>query len=469
MTPASGSPYRHLPSIDHLLDRPELSGAVVQCGRGAVRDAARRLLDDVRAEIAGGGAAPDLSDLITCLLAQLQRDLAPTLRPVLNATGVVIHTNLGRAPLSLAAQQAMLAVAQGYSNLEYDLEAGQRGSRYSHAERLLCELTGAEAALVVNNNAAAVTLVLRAIAAGREVIISRGELVEIGGGFRIPDILAQSNARLVEVGTTNRTRLADYQAALTASTAAILKVHPSNFRIVGFSEEASLMQLVGWSRSLNPSLPVLNDLGSGALIDTAPFGLAHEPTVQESVAADAAITTFSGDKLLGGPQAGIIVGDKAILADLKRQPLTRAVRVDKITLAALQATLLAYLRGTASAEIPVWQMIAASSDSLHARARAWADALTRADLRVELRPDQSAIGGGALPGQTLPTTLLALAVAHPSAAIGASPDRLASRLRRGDPPVVARIADDALLFDPRTVLPGQDEALLAAIRSALEA
>ncbi len=461
MASEPGSLYRRLPSIDRLLEQPELASAVAQVGRASVRDAARRLLDETRAEIAATGAAPDLPDLITHLLAQLQRDLNPTLRPVINATGVVIHTNLGRAPLSLAAQQAMLAVAQGYSNLEYNLEAGQRGSRYSHAERLLCELTGAEAALVVNNNAAAVTLVLRAVAAGREVIISRGELVEIGGGFRIPEILAQSGARLVEVGATNRTRLADYQAAITIDTAAILKVHPSNFRIVGFSEAASLAQLVGWSRSLNLPLPVLNDLGSGSLIDAAPFGLAHEPTVQESVAAGAAITTFSGDKLLGGPQAGIIVGDKAILADLKRQPLTRALRVDKITLAALQATLLAYVRGTASAEIPVWQMIAASTEALHECARSWANALASDGLQIELRPDHSAIGGGALPGQTLPTTLLALAVAQP--------DCLAARLRRGDPPVIARIADDAVLFDPRTVLPGQDEALLAAIRAALEA
>jgi len=451
----AASPYRTLPSTDRLLAQPELAGALAEFGRSTVRDAARRLLEAVRAEIAAGASAPSLVDLIARLLADLRRDLTPSLRPLINATGVIIHTNLGRVPLSASAQQAMIAAATGYSNLEYDLEAGQRGSRYDHAERQLCELTGAEAALVVNNNAAAVTLALRGLAAGREVIISRGELVEIGGGFRIPDILAQSGARLVEVGTTNRTRLADYSAALTPATAAILKVHPSNFRIIGFSQAAAIDELAAMGRALNPAVPLIDDLGSGALIDTAPFGLAHEPTVPESLAAGATIVTFSGDKLLGGPQAGLIVGDKALIAALKRHPLTRALRLDKITLAALQATLLAYLRGTAAAELPVWQMIGADPASLEARARAWADALTRAGLAAELRPGQSAIGGGSLPGQTLPTTLLTLPVAQP--------DVLAEQLRRGNPPVVARIDDDALVFDPRTVLPGQEEALLAAI------
>lgn len=452
------SPYRTLPSTDRLLLQPELAGAMAQFGRNAVRDVARRLLETTRAEIAGGAGAPELTELVSRLLIDLQRNLRPSLHPIINATGVIIHTNLGRVPLSAAAQEAMVAAATGYSNLEFDLEAGQRGSRYDHAERLLCELTGAEAALVVNNNAAAVTLVLRAIAADGEVVISRGELVEIGGGFRIPEILSQSGARLVEVGTTNRTRLADYRAAITASTAAILKVHPSNFRIVGFSEAASISELAELGRSLNPALPVLVDLGSGALIDTSRFGLIHEPTVQECLATGAGIVTFSGDKLLGGPQAGLIVGDKAIIAALKRHPLTRALRVDKITLAALQATLLAYLRGSASAEIPVWQMIGANPAALETRARAWAVALTGDDLPTELRSGQSAIGGGSLPGQTLPTTLLALAVAQP--------DLLATRLRRSQPPVIARIEDGAVLFDPRTVLPGQDEAMLAAVHLA---
>ena len=452
------NPYRQLPSLDRLLDQPDVQRLFAEFGRTVVRDAGRRLLDHARTEIAAGEQSVELPALAARLVTQLRRDLTPTLLPVINATGIVIHTNLGRAPLSEAARQAMLAVAAGYSNLEYDLEAGGRGSRYVHAERLLCELTGAEAALVVNNNAAAVTLVLRTIAAGREVVISRGELVEIGGGFRVPDILQQSGARLVEVGTTNRTRLADYETALTPDTAAFLKVHQSNFRIVGFTEAVALGELVGLARIQRTPPAVLDDLGSGTLIDTTPYGLTYEITVQDSVSAGATATMFSGDKLLGGPQAGIILGAKDLIAELRRQPLTRALRVDKATLAALQATLLAYLRGTALAEVPIWQMIAATPAALEAQALSWAAALTRDGLLVETLPGQSAVGGGSLPGQTLPTTLLALRPAQP--------DRLVSYLRRGDPPVIARIEDDRVLLDPRTVLPAQAEPLLAALVAA---
>ena len=462
------NPYRNLPSLDRLLERPELTDVIAQFGRTSVRDAGRRLLERTRASIgkrtaAGASeAAPDLPSLLTDLLADLQRHLAPSLYPAINATGVVVHTNLGRAPLSAAARQAMHDVAEGYSNLEYDLDEGKRGSRYVHAERLLCELAGAEAALVVNNNAAAVTLLLRTVAAGQEVIVSRGELVEIGGGFRIPDILRQSGASLVEVGSTNRTRVADYADALTCDTAALLKVHRSNYKIIGFTESVSiaeLVKLVAESPAFGP-LAVLNDLGSGTLLDTRPFGLAYEPTVQDSVQAGADATTFSGDKLLGGPQAGIIVGSKDLIADLKRQPLTRALRVDKITLAGLQATLLAYLRGTATEDIPVWQMVSAGQDELAGRAKIWADALTKVGVAVELRPGSSAVGGGSLPGQTLSTTLLAL--------LSDQPDRLAALLRAGGPPVIARIEEDTLVFDPRTVRPGQDTLLLGAIQNAWE-
>lgn len=452
------NPYRQLPSLDRLLDEPDVQEVFTEFGRTAVRDAGRRLLDQARAEIAAGEPPAELPALAARLVTQLRRDLAPTLLPVINATGIVIHTNLGRAPLSEAARQAMLAVAAGYSNLEYDLEAGGRGSRYVHAERLLCELTGAGAALVVNNNAAAVTLLLRTIATGREVVISRGELVEIGGGFRMPDILQQSGARLVEVGTTNRTRLADYETALTSDTAALLKVHQSNFRIVGFTEAVTLGELVGLARTQRLPPAVLDDLGSGTLIDTTPYGLTYEITVQDSVSAGATATMFSGDKLLGGPQAGIILGDKDLIAELRRQPLTRALRVDKATLAALQATLLAYLRGTALTEIPIWQMIAVTPEALETRALSWAAVLRREGLVVETRPGQSAVGGGSLPGQTLPTTLLALR--------SAQPDRLVSFLRHGDPPVIARIEEDRALLDPRTVLPAQDEPLLAALVAA---
>ena len=453
---SASNPYRQLPSLDRLLADPAVSNLIAQFGRPSVRDAGRRLLEEARAAIANGAAPPEPDALAAELVVHVQRRLSPTLQPVLNAAGVIIHTNLGRAPLSLAAQQAMIAAAQGYTNLEYDLDAGERGSRYIHAERILCELTGAEAALVVNNNAAAITLVLRGLALGKDVIISRGELVEIGGGFRIPEILQQSGAHLVEVGATNRTRLADYAAAIGPNTGALLKVHPSNFRIIGFSATVTLVELVALAAA--HGLPVLNDLGSGALLDTTPYGLAYEPTVAESVQAGAAITTFSGDKLLGGPQAGIIVGDAAVIAALKRQPLTRALRVDKLTLAGLQATLLSYLRGTATTDIPVWQMISASADALADRAKGWAEALVGVGLPVELRSGESAVGGGSLPGQTLPTTLLVVRTLQP--------DRFAARLRSGEPPVIARIEGDAVVFDPRTILPDQDAALLAAITTA---
>ena len=461
MASSMSNPFRQLPSIDRLLARPELAESIAMYGRPAVRDLAREVLEDARDAIREGAAPPDADALIAQLLSLIQNEFAPSLRPAINATGVIVHTNLGRAPLSEAAREAMMAVAVGYSNLEYDLDEGRRGSRYVHAERLLRRLTGAEAALVVNNNAAAVTLVLRHVAAGGEVIISRGELVEIGGGFRIPDILRQSGARLVEVGTTNRTRLADYEAAICAETAAILKVHQSNFRIIGFTESVDLTDLVALTQEWFWSgIPVINDLGSGTLLDTRPFGLAYEPTVQDSVRAGANITTFSGDKLLGGPQAGVIVGDKAIIDELKREPLTRALRVDKTTLAGLQATLMAYARGTAIEEIPVWRMIAAPADALALRARGWADALTAAGLSVELRPGRSAVGGGSLPGQTLPTTLLAIPTEKPQV--------LAARLRANDPPVIARIEDDAVVFDPRTILPDQEPALLRFIQDAWE-
>ncbi len=455
------NPYRQLPSVDKMLEQPATAAALAHFGRDAVLSAIRQLLEESRAAIAAGEDAPDLAELSERLQSRLAAGAQPSIRPLLNATGVIIHTNLGRAPLSQAALQAMHSVGQGYSNLEYDLAEGRRGSRYSHAEALLCELTGAEAALVVNNNAAALMLLLRGVAAGREVVISRGELVEIGGGFRIPDILRQSGARLVEVGTTNRTRVADYAAALSSDTAALLKVHPSNFAMIGFTAAATLAELVQLVQETwyFDTISVLNDLGSGALLDTQPFGLAHEPTVQESVQAGAAATTFSGDKLLGGPQAGIIVGQRDLIAELKQEPLARALRVDKGTLAALQATLLAYRRGQAVAEIPVWQMIGAEAEALARRAQTWADQLIAAGLAVTLRPGESAVGGGSLPGQTLPTTLLALATPHP--------DRVAAALRGGDPPVVARIEADTLLFDPRTLLPGQDAALLRAITQAI--
>jgi L-seryl-tRNA(Ser) seleniumtransferase len=448
---------RRLPSVDRLLQNEAVAALAAAYGHDLAVAAAREALAQARRAITAGEPAPTPDALVALVRERLSAMLRPTLRPVINATGVIIHTNLGRAPLSEAARQAMEAAARGYSNLEYDLETGERGSRYVHAEALLCRLTGAEAALVVNNNAAAVLLALTVLAAGREVVISRGQLVEIGGGFRIPEVLKQSGARLVEVGTTNRTHPRDYEAAIGENTALLLRVHASNFKQIGFVTQVSLAELVEIGGRHN--LPVVDDLGSGTLLDTTAYGLAAEPTVQGSVQAGAALTTFSGDKLLGGPQGGIIVGRREIVERLHRHPLTRALRVDKVTLAGLQATLLHYLRGEATQAIPVWRMIATPLADVEARARRWAEALAAAGLPATVVPGESTIGGGSLPGETLPTALVALDVA--------SPDGVAARLRAGDPPVIARIASDKLLLDPRTVLPDEDGTLLGALRQIL--
>ncbi|HYN87734.1 MAG TPA: L-seryl-tRNA(Sec) selenium transferase, partial [Ardenticatenaceae bacterium] len=399
---------------------------------------------------------PTALQLVAEIELAVARRVRPTLRPLINATGVIIHTNLGRAPLSRAALAAMQEVGTGYSNLEFDLDAGERGSRYSHVAALLAELAGAESALVVNNNAAALVLVLATFAARHEVIISRAHLVEIGGGFRIPDILRQSGAVLREVGTTNRTYASDYRGAIGENTGLLLRVHSSNFLITGFVHQPELRELAALAHEHD--LLLVDDLGSGALLDTRPFGLAEEPLVQASIAGGADLVCFSGDKLLGGPQAGCIVGKAAALDALRRHPLARALRVDKTTLAGLDATLRAYQRGTAVEEIPVWQMIARSTEDLEATAWAWAARLTRGGLTVEVLAGQSAVGGGSLPGQTLPTWLVTLQVP--------SPDRVAAVLRSGRPAVVPRIEDGRLVFDPRTVLVEQEDALLEAIVAA---
>ena len=376
---------------------------------------------------------------------------------------MIVHTNLGRAPLSQAAIAAMTRVAGGYSALEYDLEAGARGSRNALLAPLLSQLTGADDGAAVNNTAAALQLILSALARGREVIVSRGQAVEIGGGFRIPAILALSGARLVEVGTTNRTRLADYAEAITPKTAAILHVHPSNFRITGFTETVGVAELSALAR--HHTVPLVADVGSGCLLDLRPFGVQAEPLVQDTVAAGADVVCFSGDKLLGGPQSGIIVGGSDYLAKLRRHSLMRAVRVDKITVAALHATLLHYLRGEALTQIPVWQMIAAGPEALGQVAHRWAAALAGSPLlRVAVEDGQSTIGGGSTPGETLPTKLLAIRPAGPAKGWTA---HAAADLRRHNPPVLGRVEDGALRLDPRTVLPGQREAVERALVDVL--
>jgi L-seryl-tRNA(Ser) seleniumtransferase len=455
------SAYRQLPAVETLVQAIQRHANGAAQPRDLLVDAARTELDAARRAIAGGAASPTTDQLIGATLARAHAAQQPSLRPLINATGVIIQTNLGRAPLSQAALRAMREVGSGYSNLEYDLQAGQRGSRSAHLAELLCRLTGAEAALAVNNNAAAIYLALSALAAGREVIVSRGQAVEIGGGFRIPDVLRQSGATLAEVGTTNRTYAHDYAAAIGPQTALLMRIHTSNFKLVGFVHQASLAELAEVAHARG--VAVLDDLGSGTLLPTAPYGLAPEPTVQESLAAGADLVTFSGDKLLGGPQAGLIVGRADLIAQLRSHPLARALRVDKTTLAGLEATLLSYLNGRATTDIPIWRMIAAAPEALRARAERIAAAIGGGATVLAC---QSAVGGGSLPGETLPSFAVALGAAG-SGLAGAAPDSLARWLRQATPPVIGRIADDQLLLDVRTVLEEQEDALVAAIRDAM--
>jgi L-seryl-tRNA(Ser) seleniumtransferase len=447
------SDLRSLPSVDHLLKIEPVLEWAARFGRPLTLDALRRTLEDGRRASGEGRPLPDEAALLEQAERYLEDWTAPTLQAVINASGVILHTNLGRAPLSTQAIQAAQSVALGYSNLEYDLHKGRRGSRLVHAEALLRRLTGAEAALVVNNNAAAVMLALSALARRRAVVIARTQLVEIGGGFRVPDVMKQSGARLLEVGTTNRVHLSDYRSALEEKPALFLHAHRSNFRIVGFTGEPQLEEMAAVAHAAG--IPMLDDLGSGALLDTARYGLGHEPTIQESLAAGADLVCFSGDKLLGGPQAGIVIGRSDLLGKLKKHPLARAFRADKLCLAALMATLLHYLKDEAEEQIPIWRMIAASMEQVQARAEAWRQALGAG----EVIPGESTVGGGSLPGETLPTVLLALSAR--------SPDRLAERLRQGQPPVIARVQADRLVLDPRSVLPEQDGQLIEVVRAAL--
>lgn len=447
------NPLRALPSVESLLTSQVGAELIARYGRDATLAALRAALNAARERLrAGEPDGAEAESLLNQTADALRERFTPTLRPVINATGIIIHTNLGRAPLSQAAQQAIAATAGQYSTLEFDLESGKRGSRLRHAADLLREITGAEAALVVNNNAAALVLILSAFAQGREAILSRGQLVEIGGGFRVPEVMEQSGAKLVEVGTTNRTRAADYARAITPQSALLMRAHASNFKQIGFVESASLAEMAAVAH--DHGLLLVDDLGSGALLDTAAYGLEHEPTVQESLQAGCDLVAFSGDKLLGGPQSGIIVGRAPLVERLREHPLARAIRADKLCLAGLSATLDHYRRGEAITHIPVWQMIARPLDDLRATAQRWAQS-----LGGQVIEGHSAVGGGSLPGETLPTALLALSLP--------APDAVAARLRLGDPPVIARIADGRLLLDPRTVLPGQEPALLAALRAAL--
>jgi len=445
---------RDLPSIDQLLKTERGKALIHKYGRELTLDSLRSTLQNIRSSFTETGRIPSEAEIIDLTEIILERWIAPTLRPVINASGVIIHTNLGRAPLSNAAIRSVDDVARGYSNLEYDLGKGSRGSRLLHAEELLVRLTGAEAALVINNNASAVLLALTGLAKRRRVLIARTQLVEIGGGFRIPDVMVQSGAKLVEIGTTNRVHLRDYEGAIHEQPIKlVMRAHRSNFAIIGFHTEPALQEITELAHAAG--IPVVDDLGSGTLIDTAPFGLGHEPTVGESLEAGADLVTFSGDKLLGGPQAGIIIGRKDLVDKLKKHPLARAVRADKLALAALSATLLHYLKGDALREVPVWRMISASNEVLRARVLSWIDALGAG----KTMDGESTMGGGSLPGQVLPTTLLALPNAHPT--------KLLEKLRDAELPVIGRIQDDQVVLDPRTVLPEQDELLCEILAKVL--
>jgi L-seryl-tRNA(Ser) seleniumtransferase len=457
---------RQIPSVDELLAQPRLVALAERVDRELLVEVTRTVLADLRGRISGEGAARvalDSSSLEECIASLVERILASSLEAVINATGVILHTNLGRAPLSGAAAEEIRLSATSYSNLEYDLEAGARGKRDVHVAQLLERLTGAEAAVVVNNCAAAVLLVLAALAKGGEVIVSRGELIEIGDGFRIPEIMAQSGAVLREVGTTNRTRIVDYENAITESTRLLLRVHPSNFTITGFAEKPSMEELVELSR--RAGLPLVEDLGSGCLVDLSSAGIA-EPTVRQSVDAGVSIVMFSGDKLLGGPQAGIIAGQKELVSRVRRHPLFRALRVDKLTIAALAATLGAYLRGAVD-EIPALRMIRMSVQEIKRRAENFLRELTPelplGEVEVEITDGSSLAGGGSTPTQSLPTKLIRIASARYSAS------QLEQRLRRAPAgiSVIARVEEDRLILDLRTVFPEQEPALLKTLAAIL--
>lgn len=445
---------RQLPAVDKMLQLDAVTDLVTRYGRDSVVKALRVELDSVRNAILNNEPASiEAQDILAQATQRLNQHFLPSLRPVINATGVIIHTNLGRALLSQEAQQAVTEVAANYNNLEFDLETGKRGSRYIHAEESLKELTNAEAALVVNNNAAALVLMLSALAKDQSVIVSRGQLVEIGGGFRIPDIMVQSGARLIEVGTTNRTRISDYANAIAEDTAMLMRIHASNFRIVGFVENPTLAELANLAHERG--IYFVDDIGSGAMHNTEAYGLLHEPTVSESIAAGADLVLFSGDKLLGGPQAGIIVGRKDLIQKLKQHPLARAMRADKMCYAALGATLDHYRKNEFTEKIPIWRMIATPLDDLQARALKWSEQIGQG----EVIRSESAVGGGSLPGTTLPTAVLAITPT--------STDEFAAKLRQATPAIIARIAEGRVLLDPRTVLPEQGDRLIGILKEIL--
>jgi L-seryl-tRNA(Ser) seleniumtransferase len=459
--------YKHLPSVDELLKRETLARLISGEGKSAAVDAVRVVLASLRAEIAAGRLDPKslplaLSGIEAAVERELRSALRYSLRLVINATGVVLHTNLGRAPLATSVMEHIRETAERYSNLEFDLNAGERGRRDVHVDRLLRKLLdedGSVSTIVVNNNAAAVLLALNTLAEGGEVLVSRGELVEIGGSFRIPDVMAKSNARLREVGTTNRTRIADYERAITAETRLLLRVHRSNFEITGFTEQPELDELVRLAQ--DREIPLMEDLGSGALFDLRSVGVNGEPSVLDSLRAGVDVVTYSGDKLLGGPQAGMLSGRADLIAKMRSNSLFRALRVDKLTYAALEATLMAYVKGDHDA-VPTIRMMRLSKESITKRVKAVAQPLQNTRLSIEVIDGESLIGGGSAPSAVLPTSLLAIT------RDGLSADEIAAKLRSFDPPIIARVETGRVLLDLRTVFPEQDPVIISALRQIAE-
>ncbi len=441
---------RQIPSVDALLQLVEFKQLRNEFGDPLVLTTVRAALEVFRVELKEKGKKFSEANFLNDVRQKLRDETRMTLEAVINASGVILHTNLGRAVLSREAQESVRKVSQSYSTLEYDLETGNRGSRSTHTREHLREITGAEDALVVNNNAAAVLLVLTALASRKQVIISRGQLVEIGGGFRVPDVMKASGAKLLEIGTTNRIRLQDYQEALESGAGFVMRAHASNFKIVGFTEQPELAELVALTHRYNAIF--IDDIGSGALLDTVQFGVAHEPMVQESINAGADLVCFSGDKLLGGPQAGIIAGKSEFISRIKKHPFARAVRADKLCLAGLDATLLHYLKGEVLTSIPVWKMMAMPLEEAKTRTTGWREKLGFGEVMAEF----STIGGGSLPGETLPTFVLAVEVRQVNAFL--------KKLRQNSPPIIARISNNKVLFDPRTVMENEEEILLDSLK-----
>jgi len=447
---------RALPSVEKLLQTGQASELISLYGRPLTLSVIREVMDAIRSQnsLKHPKSLPEKTSIMEKVRKSLEEHSYSSLQSVINATGVILHTNLGRSPLSANSIVAMESIANGYSSLEFDLKTGKRGSRTIHSEEILKLLLGTQAALVVNNNAAAVLLVLSALANRKRVIISRTQLVEIGGGFRVPDVMTQSGARLVEIGTTNQVHLSDYVQALQEPVNLVMHAHRSNFKMIGFTSEPELSEIVFAAHSAG--VPFLDDLGSGALLQTDQFGLAHEPTVQESLAAGVDLVCFSGDKLLGGPQAGIIVGNAKLIGKIKKHPLARAVRADKLCLAALSATLLHYLKNEAEKTVPTWQMISTPVTKIKTRAKHWSKVIGEG----EVIPGFSTVGGGSLPGETLPTWLLALDVGNP--------DKFLAILRNQKPPIIGRTENDRILLDPRTVLFESEIFFLDGLQKALK-